>query len=769
MHLRWNRVIFVSILLIIMLSAGFLFAYTQVNDLALGFCFRNLEQAAAQTVKEINSQLSGDQQQLNVIAEVIEEFAAVDSRETRMVLSSYEGSGMINRLEILLPDNRIIFSDKSTLNAEGTVSFQKESLKGAYISGLQPDFRNMDKRVIRHCIPITQGEETIALLYGVVELEKFPALFLTDIYDGQAQIYIIEGQSGDFILDTWHETLGNVSELTDRKAKDGYSVERVNSDRRTGRAGNTVFLSQSTGEYFYSYYEPIGINDWMLLLTIEESVVFEDANRIRSIFLQFAVYEAVLFILYLVWVFLRAKKERFEKEEQLGRVQYMLSVEKMLFDAHREPQHIEKALEKIGEALQSGTVFFLMLEDKKIKQSYVWSEKAWENRSALEGMDLLPYIDECMQTQKSVVIQNLKEISAKYPEEYAVMKRLGIQNLMFTFVGHMDNAPAGLLGAVNTRHRWETAEQLECVAVSFAMAINNIEGYDTIHKMGAIDYLTGLLNRNSFYDAVNRYDDGSARSIACVYVDVNGLHELNNHLGHTEGDHMLQFVASVLKRRFGKRNVYRIGGDEFLAVCVDEPEEEIRQTIARVEDDVSAGGYRVSIGMEWRSDQTPVCLVLKKAESKMREAKRQYYETKGDRENAREYNQRLEQIIVKKKDSDTFLSIIASDFFGVYTVNLNTDEVRYIFIPPYFQTILDKAGGRFKTALEEYILQMVAPSDHEKFATFLDYKLLAQRLEQEEAPEVRYLKIDGMKLILRVFKSQDYSEQNKETVWIFEK
>ena len=46
----------------------------------------------------------------------------------------------------------------------------------------------------------------------------------------------------------------------------------------------------------------------------------------------------------------------------------------------------------------------------------------------------------------------------------------------------------------------------------------------------------------------------------CVYIDANGLHELNNERGHEAGDLMLRFVAESLMEQFPKGSLYRVGG-----------------------------------------------------------------------------------------------------------------------------------------------------------------------------------------------------------------
>ena len=55
------------------------------------------------------------------------------------------------------------------------------------------------------------------LLYGVVLLSNLVDKFKTDIYEGNAYAYIEDGDSGDFILDTWQKSLGNIRDFSKSK------------------------------------------------------------------------------------------------------------------------------------------------------------------------------------------------------------------------------------------------------------------------------------------------------------------------------------------------------------------------------------------------------------------------------------------------------------------------------------------------------------------------------------------------------------------------
>ena len=77
-----------------------------------------------------------------------------------------------------------------------------------------------------------------------------------------------------------------------------------------------------------------------------------------------------------------------------------------------------------------------------------------------------------------------------------------------------------------------------------------IKGYvleNRLHIMSETDQLTGLNNRNCYEWRLEGYPAMCRKTLACVYIDVNGLHQLNNTQGHMAGDIMLQYIADMKK------------------------------------------------------------------------------------------------------------------------------------------------------------------------------------------------------------------------------
>ena len=151
-----------------------------------------------------------------------------------------------------------------------------------------------------------------------------------------------------------------------------------------------------------------------------------------------------------------------------------------------------------------------------------------------------------------------------------------------------------------------------------------------IRYLAENDQLTGLKNRYSY----QMYLDSSAvlksRSIYCIYVDVNGLHELNNTQGHEAGDKMLQYIASVMQHQFGKEGTYRIGGDEFVALGIDMSLEEIREKVSAMKQAVESAGYHIAAGVCLR-EKTGIEFdsIIKDAEKEMYSDKAEYYRQTG--------------------------------------------------------------------------------------------------------------------------------------------
>ncbi|MEH2443447.1 GGDEF domain-containing response regulator [Nostoc sp.] len=89
-----------------------------------------------------------------------------------------------------------------------------------------------------------------------------------------------------------------------------------------------------------------------------------------------------------------------------------------------------------------------------------------------------------------------------------------------------------------------------------------------IRQLSLTDDLTGLYNRRGFFWLANQQFKIARRTqmLCCLlFVDLDGLKQINDSLGHEIGDRMIVDTAQILKQTFRDSDIVaRLGGDEFV-------------------------------------------------------------------------------------------------------------------------------------------------------------------------------------------------------------
>lgn len=111
--------------------------------------------------------------------------------------------------------------------------------------------------------------------------------------------------------------------------------------------------------------------------------------------------------------------------------------------------------------------------------------------------------------------------------------------------------------------------------------------------------------------------------LAVVMCDINGLKEINDQKGHDAGDKFIVQTAQTLKSVFGKRHVYRFGGDEFIAVLPNITHPAFQKLLETAKSQL---GATASLGTTISGTKDPDFeSLLKAADAEMYENKKQYY------------------------------------------------------------------------------------------------------------------------------------------------
>ncbi|MEG0751260.1 MAG: diguanylate cyclase [Oscillospiraceae bacterium] len=81
-----------------------------------------------------------------------------------------------------------------------------------------------------------------------------------------------------------------------------------------------------------------------------------------------------------------------------------------------------------------------------------------------------------------------------------------------------------------------------------------------------IDDRTGLINRQGYYRMLQNIKTDALFAVGAMFVDINGLNRLNHDYGNEYGDRLISFIAGVLNKTFSGAKVFRVSGDEFIAM-----------------------------------------------------------------------------------------------------------------------------------------------------------------------------------------------------------
>jgi diguanylate cyclase (GGDEF)-like protein len=119
---------------------------------------------------------------------------------------------------------------------------------------------------------------------------------------------------------------------------------------------------------------------------------------------------------------------------------------------------------------------------------------------------------------------------------------------------------------------------------------------DDLRSMAAHDPMTQLLNRRGLSDALRLHFNARHAAPACLLLmDVDHFKRVNDRHGHQVGDAVLCHVAEVLRATVRRGDLTgRMGGEEFVAICLDTDELGIRHLAERLRAAIESQSIKVA-------------------------------------------------------------------------------------------------------------------------------------------------------------------------------
>lgn len=159
--------------------------------------------------------------------------------------------------------------------------------------------------------------------------------------------------------------------------------------------------------------------------------------------------------------------------------------------------------------------------------------------------------------------------------------------------------------------------QPDSLARAIRYAIERQRMLQQVRQMAVLDELTGLNNRRGFVlvcQHLCQVANRNGRRLALLFLDLDGLKQINDGCGHAEGDRALVDTAQILVRTFRKADVLgRLGGDEFVVLLAEGTSDGADRALERLRTNVDAFNreaarpYRlsVSVGLSWYDPAAP--------------------------------------------------------------------------------------------------------------------------------------------------------------------
>jgi diguanylate cyclase (GGDEF)-like protein/PAS domain S-box-containing protein len=159
-----------------------------------------------------------------------------------------------------------------------------------------------------------------------------------------------------------------------------------------------------------------------------------------------------------------------------------------------------------------------------------------------------------------------------------------------------------------------------------------------LHQLATRDGLTGCLNRRAFSEAGIKLFErlrAEKRVLACLMIDIDHFKSVNDRLGHSTGDKVIQLVATALMKQLRADDVLcRYGGEEFCLLLPDVGARQAKAVAERLRDAIEANvgrGLRLeheevitaSVGVTaTRSDTSDLEHLINTADAALYESKR---------------------------------------------------------------------------------------------------------------------------------------------------
>lgn len=305
--------IWITIILILVI-VFVLFQYTStVQKNSMQQSFSILDESRELLGQMIANEMQNEQGHIEAASSLMENLLT-DYDENKDLILQIMNASSINvsyaHWEICLPDERVIQNDGTQLNLGDDYSFSDRVQEQFSVSERRVALKDGTTPIIMLSKCIFKDGKCIGILSSVVDINAFAQKILANSDPNKTEVIVFERGTGDILIDTWHQELGNIKTVEKVEPEKEYDLDEVADACNSGRKGNAAFFSEKKGETMFLSYASVPYSDWQVLLFAPGSVSMKTANSNRE-----TAYKSMFIILLAFFLFFAAI-ETVEKQRQ---------------------------------------------------------------------------------------------------------------------------------------------------------------------------------------------------------------------------------------------------------------------------------------------------------------------------------------------------------------------------------------------------------------------------------------------------------------------
>lgn len=589
-------------------------------------CYNRLENASNAIIQSIQNRMQDD---LNYLRLIGKDFSNEDHlptyEEYSSRLSTFEDVSLFERVDLLMQNNTMYTMHKDVQPIQSN-DFLTLNADAEYMDQVHTDPLT-NKKSVNYYVPIQQNDSVVAYLVGVIQCDTLDEQFYTQIYSGKTQNLIIDTTDGQVVMN--NQDILDYDTFSTNGCKLLSPKKDVIKQIHALKSGVVKF--EKDGIKKYLCYKPIEVFNWELIVIVDEDVAFASALTLKKNYMLMVICEVVILLLYCGFYIAKLrrisnKSNEFEKDLNVSHT--LIQCVRKLSNGTNQKNAIDDILKIICEFYQAERCYVLDLdfEHKQANGIYEYGNRHDDIHIdhmvhlCLEHMDL---VNQFFENQKTYYIEDVTQEIPSTSPIYSSFISQKIQSIIVVpFVD--DQQIKGVFAVDNPKQNYYQKDFLESLCFFIETAMTREKEKKHLQNLSYVDSLTYAQNRNHFNEYLKKNRCKELHFVGVIYLDLNGLKEINDKMGHLAGDTLIIGASYVLQEIFAD-NSYRIGGDEFVVIEQDVLESEFYSKYEMLLKRMKELEISVATGYIWKERCLNLSEILQEADQKMYEDKKRYY------------------------------------------------------------------------------------------------------------------------------------------------